>query len=169
MVQLEFPYDQQAQAKENVYLRVGPSRTTSFIDSFNAIKSKPGRSYAESDYYLYVERVGSVVHHWLLCSRELYSRELNQVTLALANYLRSEDNLDGVTMDEFPDAQSAIRWLNIMAAEHGLNCSTSHRGDEITLDGKTWNTVVHYVSVGLDDFQEANRCIKWHPCRLVRS
>lgn len=169
MTQLEFPYDQQA-TKENVYLRVYPATASVEFNSEAlcfAVKTRPSRNYVEGDYYLYVEPVGSVVHHWMLTSKQLYPRELNQLTLTLSSYLRSEDNLEGVTLDEFSDTQSAIRWLNIMANEHGFGCAASHRGDEITLDGKTV-TVIHYVSVTIEDFQAANKCVKWHTCRMVK-
>jgi len=169
MLQLDLPYDQQAQTQENIAPFVFASNNvavTRNLETFR-IRARPSRSYVEGDYYLYVESVGSVVHHWLLISRQLYSRELNQVTLAIANYLRSEDNPKGVTMDEFSDTQSAVRWLNIMAMEHGFGCETSHRGDEITLDGKAC-AVIHYVNVTIEDFETARNGLRLHPCRFEK-
>jgi hypothetical protein len=165
MLQLEFPYGQQAQQTENVAASVWPAKGSAFFTPTNhRIKERPSRFYAEGDYYLFVGNVGSVVHHWMLISKQLYPRELNQFTFTLAGYLRSEDNLEGVVMEEFPDAQSTIRWLNIMAMEHGFGCETSHRGDEITLDGRSC-TVIHYVNVTIEDFDAASKGFSWNPCR----
>jgi hypothetical protein len=166
MTQLEFPYDQHAQTTEKTIRFVPAFQNSTHIDSFRAVRARPGRSYVEGDYYLYVGSVGSVVHHWLLHSKQLYPNELNQLTFTLESYLRSEDNLEGVKMDEFDDAQSTIRWLNIMAMEHGFGCTESHRGDEITLDGKSC-TVIHYVVVTIEDYDTANKGIKWNPSRRL--
>lgn len=166
MLQLEFPYGQQDETKENVPFLEFPWRPHCFDDmEIIHVRKRPSRNYVEGDYYLYVEPVGSVVHHWLLISNQLYSRELNQICLTLASNLRSEDNARGVTMDEFPDAQSAVRWLNIVANEHGLGCETSHRGDEITLNGETC-AVIHYVNVTIEDLDLASRSVNWHPRRF---
>lgn len=166
MVQLELPYDQQTNLEANAIDSKWPVKTF-FEPVTHRIKVKPGRAYAEASYYLLVSSVGSVVHHWLLISKQLYPYELDQFTLSLGSYLQSEDNPEGVSLDEFEDAQGAVRFLNVMALEHGFGCHTSHRGDEITLNGKT-TTVIHYVNVTIEDFDTAKSGVKWHHRRFVR-
>jgi hypothetical protein len=157
MTWLEFPYGPRTQVEGNVpQTRLSPFLFPAPENIRGTVRI--GGKRIECDYYLLVESVGSVVHHWLLCSRELYSGDLRQLNAALCHSLFSKrSGMKESLLSEHSDTQGAIRFLNAIVSPHGFCCHSSHRGDEITLDGESM-TIITYVDVTI-----------WDPITVLRS